>query len=241
MTIIFSLPGQVWSETRRSRGFPAPRSCWPTRQKCEPGSRRVTAAGTAARSRGVPSTRCWEKTWPCSRWPDSLDVICCRQVGGWWCSHHRTCRVKSGAKRGHHLHVARFVCFLWILNIGLVEFCKTPLAIRWKFSRVSLASVYLFFRCCTDPRHWNLPLTMMAILVQRASHSSILRTHVWRNSQKTTTVQTRPSTILRPSVMYTAPYLCEVRTTALPSLVTLRMQFHRNLLAFGSIPVVGSS
>lgn len=39
----------------------------------------------------------------------------------------------------------------------------------------------------------------------------------------------------------TSPYLCEVRTTALPSLVTLRMQFHRNLLALGSIPVVGSS
>lgn len=34
--------------------------------------------------------------------------------------------------------------------------------------------VYLFFKCCTDPRQRNLPLTIMAILVQRASHSSIL-------------------------------------------------------------------
>lgn len=33
---------------------------------------------------------------------------------------------------------------------------------------------YLFFRCWTLPRHLNLPLTIMAILVQRASHSSIL-------------------------------------------------------------------
>lgn len=43
---------------------------------------------------------------------------------------------------------------------------------------------YLFFRCCTDPRHWNLPLTMMAILVQRASHSSMLTTHT--NTENTT-------------------------------------------------------
>lgn len=41
--------------------------------------------------------------------------------------------------------------------------------------------------------------------------------------------------------MVHTPYLWEVRTTALPSFVTLRMQFHRNLLALGSIPVVGSS
>lgn len=42
-------------------------------------------------------------------------------------------------------------------------------------------------------------------------------------------------------LVYISSYLCEVRTTALPSLVTLRMQFQRNLLAFGSMPVVGSS
>lgn len=34
---------------------------------------------------------------------------------------------------------------------------------------------YLFLRCWTLPRHLNLPFTMMAILVHRASHSSILR------------------------------------------------------------------
>jgi hypothetical protein len=41
--------------------------------------------------------------------------------------------------------------------------------------------------------------------------------------------------------MNSTTYLWEVRTTALPSLMTLRMQFHRNLLALGSMPVVGSS
>lgn len=35
--------------------------------------------------------------------------------------------------------------------------------------------MYLFFRCWTLPRHLNLPFTMMAILVQSASHSSILK------------------------------------------------------------------
>lgn len=34
---------------------------------------------------------------------------------------------------------------------------------------------YLFFKCCTLPRHRNLPLTMMAMRVHRASHSSILK------------------------------------------------------------------
>lgn len=37
------------------------------------------------------------------------------------------------------------------------------------------------------------------------------------------------------------PHLWEVSTTDLPSLITLRTQFHRNLRAPGSIPVVGSS
>lgn len=36
-------------------------------------------------------------------------------------------------------------------------------------------------------------------------------------------------------------YLCEVRTTERPSLMMLRMQFHRARRALGSIPVVGSS
>lgn len=75
-------PGRVWSVTQRSQGFPAPRSCWPARQIREPGSSCVMEAGTAARSRGVPSTRCWERTWPYSRWWDSLDVIYCRPGEG---------------------------------------------------------------------------------------------------------------------------------------------------------------
>lgn len=36
-------------------------------------------------------------------------------------------------------------------------------------------------------------------------------------------------------------YLCEVRTTERPSLMTLWMQFHRARRALGSMPVVGSS
>lgn len=36
-------------------------------------------------------------------------------------------------------------------------------------------------------------------------------------------------------------YLCEVRTTERPSLMTLWMQFQRARRALGSIPVVGSS
>jgi len=36
-------------------------------------------------------------------------------------------------------------------------------------------------------------------------------------------------------------YLCEVRITDLPSLTIALIQFHKNLLALGSIPVVGSS
>ena len=35
--------------------------------------------------------------------------------------------------------------------------------------------------------------------------------------------------------------LCEVNTTERPSFTMSMMQFHRNRLAFGSMPVVGSS
>lgn len=123
-------PGRVWSVTQRSRGFPAPQSCWPARQIHEPGSSRAMEAGTAARSRVVPSTRCWERTLPCSRWRDSLDLIYCRRVEGWWCSHHRTCQVKSRGKREHRLNV---------ITIDYWGICKTPMAIKWKFSRVKFA------------------------------------------------------------------------------------------------------
>lgn len=41
--------------------------------------------------------------------------------------------------------------------------------------------VYLFLRCCTLPRQRNLPLTIMAILVQRASHSSMLQKIIIRS------------------------------------------------------------
>lgn len=34
---------------------------------------------------------------------------------------------------------------------------------------------HLLFICCKDPIHWNLPFTIMASLVQRASHSSMLK------------------------------------------------------------------
>lgn len=35
-------------------------------------------------------------------------------------------------------------------------------------------ATYLFLMCWGEPRHWKLPWTMMASLVQRASHSSML-------------------------------------------------------------------
>ena len=36
-------------------------------------------------------------------------------------------------------------------------------------------SLNLFLRCCGDPKHLKLPLVMMASLVHRASHSSMLQ------------------------------------------------------------------
>lgn len=35
--------------------------------------------------------------------------------------------------------------------------------------------LHLLLICCRDPIHWNLPFTIMASLVQRASHSSMLK------------------------------------------------------------------
>lgn len=147
-------------------------------------------------------------------------------------------------------------------------------------------SCYLFFRCWTEPRHWNLPFTIMAIRVHRASHSSILYskqnysriltnwvlkesepnihsfafisvlTHAffrknfifwsyWTYQFKFahthgTEYLNNISCVSLPGCLV-LKYLCEVRTTARPSLITLRIQFQRKRLAFGSIPVVGSS
>ena len=67
---------------------------------------------------------------------------------------------------------------------------------------------HLFLRCCGLPIHLNWPLTMIASLVQRASHSSML---------------------------------CDVRTMHLPPFTASAILPHRNLLAIGSIPAVGSS
>lgn len=44
-----------------------------------------------------------------------------------------------------------------------------------------------------------------------------------------------------PLMLLFLSHLCEVRTTERPSLMMLRMQFHRARRALGSIPVVGSS
>ena len=49
---------------------------------------------------------------------------------------------------------------------------------------------YLFFRCWTLPRHLNLPFTMMAILVHKASHSSML-THTRTHTHTHTHTHTR--------------------------------------------------
>lgn len=95
---------------------------------------------------------------------------------------------------------------------------------------------YLFFRCWTLPRHLNLPFTIMAILVHRASHSSILtHTHTHTMGMKRGCPDTQPCGAVGGC------YLWEVRTIERPSLMTLWMQFQRARRALGSMPVVGSS
>lgn len=86
-----SSPGRGWSVKQRSRRCPAPRSCWPARQRCEPDSRRERAAGTAERSHVALSARCWETNSSCRRWRDrSLGWFYSPTGGGWWCSHLQT-------------------------------------------------------------------------------------------------------------------------------------------------------
>lgn len=58
-------------------------------------------------------------------------------------------------------------------NAVLVSLLSAPFKIHTGGKRARW-SPHLFLRCCTLPRQRNLPLTMMAILVQSASHSSML-------------------------------------------------------------------
>lgn len=83
------------------------------------------------------------------------------------------------------------------------------------------------------PRHLNDPLTIMANRVHSASHSSMLQGHYSNNHLGNERTVTDNPGVLR--------YLCEVRTTARLSRMTLMMEFHRKRLERGSMPVVGSS
>lgn len=93
---------------------------------------------------------------------------------------------------------------------------------------------YLFLRCWMLPRQRKRPLTMMAILVHRASHSSMLPGG--RREAPGGAVGAP-----RPPPGPALSHLWDVSTTDLPSLTRLRMQSHKNRRAPGSIPVVGSS
>ena len=88
----------------------------------------------------------------------------------------------------------------------------------------------LFLRCCGDPRHLNWPLTMMAIRVHSASHSSILDRAVMAVKKN------RVKHLHR-----IRNYLCEVNTMAWPLSRTLVIVSQSCRRATWSIPVVGSS
>lgn len=91
------------------------------------------------------------------------------------------------------------------------------------------------------PKHLKVPFTIMARRVQRASHSSML---VKQNNRVSKLKQSQTVRVLGLSTNYkkgSLCYLCDVRTTARPSLITLTMEFHRRRRDWGSIPVVGSS
>lgn len=86
------------------------------------------------------------------------------------------------------------------------------------------------------PRHLNLPFTMMPSLVHKASHSSMLQTTARNNLWSTNKIE-QEKVNARTEVCH----LCDVSTTERPVLMMSRIKFQRNLRAFGSIPVVGSS
>lgn len=75
---------------------------------------------------------------------------------------------------------------------------------------------------------------MMANRVHKASHSSIL-------SEQKSQGLTLALALVQTCLCFKSGYLCDVRTTARPSWITLMMEFQRKRLERGSIPVVGSS
>ena len=125
-----------------------------------------------------------------------------------------------------------FFCFLskHLLFSLAISCIHTTMSSR-KRSRIKNTknTRYLLFRCCAEPRHWKRPLTMMPILVQSASHSSI----EW----DVRTTDCPPLTY-----RYGSRRLTHQSINRLLLVLTMdRMQFQRNLLAPGSMPVVGSS
>ena len=80
---------------------------------------------------------------------------------------------------------------------------------------------------------------MMASCVHRASHSSML----WGRREEVRGGDSHPPAGPTPAPPQPLGNSClwDVRTTALPSLMTLMMVFHSMRRAWGSMPVVGSS
>ena len=116
------------------------------------------------------------------------------------------------------------------------------------------------------PKHLNCPLTIIASLVHKASHSSILcalnctlktintisfsyESHFllwyiciwWSVGDLYFSEKYHSLFEYNNNLFFPFPNLCDVSMTLLPSLITLVSASQRNLLVAGSIPVVGSS
>lgn len=100
----------------------------------------------------------------------------------WSCSHHRTwtentdqtwsCRNYTWRTYSEHVPEK---CPCSVLMTGQNKDMRTTMSPWYLLLKMrDLLSSYLFFKCWTLPRQRNLPLTMMAMRVHRASHSSML-------------------------------------------------------------------
>lgn len=174
------LPGLVLSAIRSSPRCAAPLCGWRAGWRCVRGRCVRRAADTAACSCASPSECC-----PAALvlWTPLLDSDqgWVQPPSGWWCTHHQiyTHGETTDMIRMRTTFISDFIHDNYYEGLPKDTFYFCPLLYYW------VLVPYLFFKCCTLPKHRNLPLTIMAMRVHRASHSSILKQTKKRDTSET--------------------------------------------------------
>ena len=140
---------------------------------------------------------------------------------------------------GSKLRIRSVTCGIVFYTIFYSISIITCIVFPWSHRMVSVyPEPNLFFKCWMDPRHLNCPFTMMpGNRKNKAKQFSLVALKCLFTCRN----MLRGYTPRREHKASHSSIECEVRTTDWPPFIISKILFHKNLLAPGSIPLVGSS